>query len=116
MPLSSVERVCNNDSFFFRGECYNDTKIKIMIMKLSRLIVKFRQHTTNILQVMRSARNASPYEALCCTLIGCFRYLFQTEPPAKFEIIEEVTSNYMKVENEVLLILLLLLLLLLLTL
>lgn len=27
MLLSSVERVCNNDSFFFRGECY-DTKKK----------------------------------------------------------------------------------------
>lgn len=55
---------------------------------------------------MRSARNASPYEALCCALIGCFRYLFQTEPPAKFEIIEEVTSKYVKIENEVLFLLL----------
>ena len=68
--------------------------------------MKFRQLTANVLQIMRSARNASPYEALCCALIGCFRYLFQTEPPAKFEIIEEVTSKYVKLENEVLFLLL----------
>ena len=70
-----------------------------MMMTLSRQIVKFRQHTANFLQIMRSARNALPQEALCSALIGCFRYLFQTEPPEKFEIIEEVTSKYMKVER-----------------
>ena len=68
--------------------------------------MKFRQLTANVLQIMRSARNAPPYEALCYALIGCVRYLFQTEPPAKFEIIEEVTSKYVKIENEVLLLLL----------
>ena len=61
--------------------------------------MKFRRYTANFLQVMRSARNALPYEALCSALIGCFRYLFQTEPPEKFEIIEEVTSKYVKVER-----------------